>query len=104
MTSWRPNVWRPKGSGRGNTSAGRDTCAIAPAFGCPAVNIGSRQLARLRAGNVIDTDYNAEEIEAALRRALYDEPFRALCRTATNPYGTGDAGKKIANVLATVDL
>jgi UDP-N-acetylglucosamine 2-epimerase (non-hydrolysing)/GDP/UDP-N,N'-diacetylbacillosamine 2-epimerase (hydrolysing) len=61
-------------------------------------------LARLRAGNVIDTDYNAEKIGAALRRALYDEPFRALCRTATNPYGAGDAGKKIANVLAAVDL
>lgn len=85
----------------GNSSSGiKET----PAFGCPAVNIGSRQLARLRAGNVIDTDYNAEKIEAALRRALYDEPFRALCRTATNPYGTGDAGKKIANVLAAVDL
>jgi UDP-hydrolysing UDP-N-acetyl-D-glucosamine 2-epimerase len=85
----------------GNSSSGiKET----PAFGCPAVNIGSRQLARLRAGNVIDTDYKAEEIEAALRRALYDEPFRALCRTVTNPYGTGDAGKKIANVLATVDL
>jgi UDP-hydrolysing UDP-N-acetyl-D-glucosamine 2-epimerase len=85
----------------GNSSSGiKET----PAFGCPAVNIGFRQLARLRAGNVIDTDYNAEEIEAALRRALYDEPFRALCRTATNPYGTGDAGKKIANVLAAVDL
>jgi UDP-hydrolysing UDP-N-acetyl-D-glucosamine 2-epimerase len=85
----------------GNSSSGiKET----PAFGCPAVNIGSRQLARLRAGNVIDTDYNAEEIEAALCRALYDEPFRALCRTVTNPYGTGDAGKKIANVLAAVDL
>ena len=85
----------------GNSSSGiKET----PAFGCPAVNIGSRQLARLRAGNVIDTDYNAEEIGAALRRALYDEPFRALCRTVTNPYGTGDAGKKIANVLASVDL
>jgi UDP-hydrolysing UDP-N-acetyl-D-glucosamine 2-epimerase len=85
----------------GNSSSGiKET----PAFGCPAVNIGSRQLARLRAGNVIDTDYSGEEIEAALRRALYDEPFRALCRTAANPYGTGDAGKKIANVLAAVDL
>ncbi len=34
MTSWRPNVWRPNGSGRGNTSAGRDVFAMAPAFGC----------------------------------------------------------------------
>ena len=35
----------------GNSSSGiKET----PAFGCPSVNIGSRQLGRLRAGNVLD--------------------------------------------------
>ena len=74
-----------------------------PSAARPSISVLAR-LARLRADNVIDADYNAEEIEAAMRRALYDEPFRALCRTANNPYGIGDAGKKIANVLAAVDL
>ena len=85
----------------GNSSAGiKET----PAFGCPCVNIGSRQRGRLRAANVIDTGYDAWEIVAAVRRSVGDEPFRALCRTCDNPYGAGDAGKRIADLLATVPI
>jgi UDP-hydrolysing UDP-N-acetyl-D-glucosamine 2-epimerase len=85
----------------GNSSSGlKET----PAFNCPTVNIGSRQAGRLRGENVLDTDYNAEEILSSVNRCLSDEEFRALCRQAENPYGLGDAGPKIAEVLATVDL
>jgi UDP-N-acetylglucosamine 2-epimerase len=85
----------------GNSSSGiKET----PAFGCPTVNIGSRQLGRLRAANVIDVDYDADAIEAAVRRCLDDEPFRAVCRSVENPYGIGDAGRKIADVLAAVPI
>jgi UDP-hydrolysing UDP-N-acetyl-D-glucosamine 2-epimerase len=85
----------------GNSSSGiKET----PAFGCPAVNIGSRQLGRLRADNVLDAAYNAAAIEAAVRRSLFDDAFRVACRTVDNPYGTGDAGKKIARRLASVPL
>jgi UDP-N-acetylglucosamine 2-epimerase (non-hydrolysing)/GDP/UDP-N,N'-diacetylbacillosamine 2-epimerase (hydrolysing) len=85
----------------GNSSSGiKET----PAFGCPAVNIGSRQDGRLRAANVIDVRYDADTIEAAIDRALHDEKFRAICATAENPYGIGHAGKKIAAVLAEVPL
>jgi UDP-N-acetylglucosamine 2-epimerase (non-hydrolysing)/GDP/UDP-N,N'-diacetylbacillosamine 2-epimerase (hydrolysing) len=85
----------------GNSSSGiKET----PAFGCPTVNIGSRQQGRLRAGNVIDAGYDVGEIEAAARRCLFDDSFRAKCGGVDNPYGTGDAGKKIADVLAKVDL
>jgi UDP-N-acetylglucosamine 2-epimerase (non-hydrolysing)/GDP/UDP-N,N'-diacetylbacillosamine 2-epimerase (hydrolysing) len=85
----------------GNSSSGiKET----PAFGCPTVNIGSRQLGRLRADNVIDAGYDASAIEAAIRRCLFDDGFRAVCAGVENPYGVGDAGLKIANVLATVKL
>lgn len=85
----------------GNSSSGiKET----PAFGCPTVNIGSRQDGRLRSSNVIDAGYQAAAIEAAIRRAIEDDGFRALCRSADNPYGVGDAGRKIAEVLATVPL
>jgi len=85
----------------GNSSSGlKET----PAFGCPTVNIGSRQEGRLRGENVLDADYDADSISAAMRRCLYDEGFRALCRSAENPYWLGDAGPKIAEVLATVPL
>jgi len=85
----------------GNSSSGiKET----PAFGCPAVDVGSRQLGRLRANNVINTGYHADEIEGAIRRSLFDEVFRDQCRSVENPYGIGDAGPKIADVLAKVEL
>jgi len=85
----------------GNSSSGlKET----PAFACPAVNIGSRQEGRLRGGNVVTVDYNAIGIVAAVQRCLFDESFREQCRQAENPYGLGDAGPKIAQVLASVKL
>jgi UDP-N-acetylglucosamine 2-epimerase (non-hydrolysing)/GDP/UDP-N,N'-diacetylbacillosamine 2-epimerase (hydrolysing) len=81
----------------GNSSSGlKET----PAFGCPAVNIGSRQDGRLRGENVLDAGYSAASIHAAIRRGLDDAAFRSQCRDAENPYGIGDAGIKIAEVLA----
>src|SRR5665213_4352576 len=85
----------------GNSSSGlKET----PAFGCPAVNIGSRQDGRLRGDNVVDCPYDAAALVAAVRKCLFDEAFRKTCREAENPYGLGDAGKKIAQVLAEVPL
>lgn len=85
----------------GNSSSGiKET----PAFACPTVNIGSRQAGRLRAENVIDVPYDTEAIYQACRRGLEDEIFRKLCRETPNPYGTGGAGPRIANVLATIEL
>lgn len=85
----------------GNSSSGlKET----PAFGCPTVNIGSRQDGRLRGQNVLDAGYDAESVAGAVRRCLHDEAFRSLCRTADNPYWLGDAGPKIAEVLATVPI
>lgn len=85
----------------GNSSSGlKET----PAFNCPTVNIGSRQEGRLRGENALDVSYDCSAITEAVRRCLFDEKFRELCRRADNPYGLGDAGPKIANVLATVPL
>jgi UDP-hydrolysing UDP-N-acetyl-D-glucosamine 2-epimerase len=85
----------------GNSSSGvKET----PAFGCPTVNIGSRQEGRLRGDNVIDTEYDAGQIVAAVNRCLHDEAFIDSARTTTNPYYLGDAGKKMSEVLAGVPL
>jgi UDP-N-acetylglucosamine 2-epimerase (non-hydrolysing)/GDP/UDP-N,N'-diacetylbacillosamine 2-epimerase (hydrolysing) len=90
-----------RGAFVGNSSAGiKET----PVFGCPFVNVGPRQRGRLRADNVLDVAYDAAAIEGAVRRATYDEAFRQQCRTCPNPYGAGDAGARIAEVLATVPL
>ena len=85
----------------GNSSSGiKET----PAFRCPTVNIGSRQDGRLRGDNVLDVGYDCTSIRQAVHRCLFDEGFRARCRTADNPYYLGDAGPKIADVLATVTI
>lgn len=85
----------------GNSSSGiKET----PVFGCPTVNIGSRQQGRLRGDNVIDAAYDINEVYAAVKKCLFDEDFRAVCASTINPYGGGNSGKLIAESLASVDL
>lgn len=85
----------------GNSSSGiKET----PAFGCPNVNIGSRQEGRLRSSNVIDAGYDADEIYEACRKALFDETFRQQSFNCENPYGKGNSGQLIAEALAQVEL
>jgi len=83
----------------GNSSAGiKET----PVFGCPCVNVGARQQGRLRADNVLDVNYDADAIMSAIERCAMDTAFREQCATCVNPYGAGNAGPRIAEVLATV--
>ena len=85
----------------GNSSSGlKET----PAFGCPTVNIGSRQKGRLRGLNVLDAAYDEMQIYSSINKCLYDEKFRNLCKTAENPYNLGGAGKKVANILSKATL
>jgi UDP-N-acetylglucosamine 2-epimerase (non-hydrolysing)/GDP/UDP-N,N'-diacetylbacillosamine 2-epimerase (hydrolysing) len=85
----------------GNSSAG---IKESPAFGCPTVNIGSRQQGRLRANNVIDVPYNSGAIIDAIMQCIEDQTFRKQCQTCDNPYGAGNAGPRIAEVLATIPI
>lgn len=85
----------------GNSSSGiKET----PVFHCPCINIGSRQQGRLRADNVIDIGYDKDELKQAVRRCLNDELFSEQVRICENPYGAGNAGPRIAEVLATVEI
>jgi UDP-N-acetylglucosamine 2-epimerase (non-hydrolysing)/GDP/UDP-N,N'-diacetylbacillosamine 2-epimerase (hydrolysing) len=85
----------------GNSSSGlKDT----PAFNSPTVNIGSRQDGRLRGENVLDAGYDATTIRRQVERCFHDAAFRETCLRGENPYWRGDAGPKIAKVLAEVTL
>lgn len=84
----------------GNSSSG---IFDASALRIPAVNIGSRQSGRTRAGNVIDVGFDRTEIAYAIRRVL-STAFRESLRQYVNPYGDGGAGKRTAEVLAQLDL
>jgi len=85
----------------GNSSSGLKE---SPAFNCPTVNIGSRQDGRLRGENVIDAKYDAADIYKATNKCLFDKGFRETCINAENPYWLGDAGPKIADILANTVL
>ena len=85
----------------GNSSSGiKET----PAFGCPTINIGSRQNGRLRANNVLDVDYDEKAIINAVEKCFSDDSFRHQCFNCENPYYVGGAGKKISKVLSSVEL
>ena len=58
----------------------------------------------MRGKNVIDTDYNSNEIISAIQKCLFDDVFRKSCILADNPYWLGDAGPKVAKILAEIPL
>ena len=83
----------------GNSSSG---ILEAPAVGVPSVNIGDRQLGRLRATSIIDCPADQTVILAALRDIL-EGRFRPDLSQAP-PYGRGGASEKIAGSLQKIDL
>jgi UDP-hydrolysing UDP-N-acetyl-D-glucosamine 2-epimerase len=80
----------------GNSSVAIRECSY---LGVPAVNIGSRQLGRDRGQNVFDVDHDRHQIVNAVR-TLLDRPRPRR----DHIYGSGEAGKAIAAVLASVPL
>lgn len=80
----------------GNSSSGIIEAAH---FGLPVVNIGERQRGRERSGNTVDTDEAADNIAAALDRAL-SAGFREHCRQVANVYGDGHAAQRIVDAVS----
>jgi len=80
----------------GNSSVGIRECAY---LGVPVINIGSRQNKRERGNNVIDVKYNQVDIYNAFNQIMNQpKPLPSLV------YGGGEAGNKIADLLATNHL
>jgi len=77
----------------GNSSAAIREGAF---LGLPSVNVGTRQQGRQRGSNVLDVGYNqsaiADAVGQQLKRGRY--PSESI-------YGSGNAGERIAQVLAT---
>ena len=53
----------------------------------------------MRGTNIIDCDYNSNLIYKGLLKCLYDKKFIQICKNAFNPYGGGNAGKKIVEYI-----
>jgi UDP-hydrolysing UDP-N-acetyl-D-glucosamine 2-epimerase len=80
----------------GNSSVGIRECSF---MGVPVVNIGSRQVGRARGTNVLDVDYDQTAITSAIEHWLKNGKT-----TPSSTYGGGDAGRKIADILAVTQL
>jgi UDP-hydrolysing UDP-N-acetyl-D-glucosamine 2-epimerase len=83
----------------GNSSSG---ILEAPAVGTPSVNIGDRQLGRLRAPSIIDCAVDPAAILAALQ-CILDGRFHPDA-SIEPPYGRGGASEKIAGIVRRIDL
>ena len=80
----------------GNSSSGIKECSY---LGVPVVNIGSRQDGRMRAKNVMDTDYDKQHIKLAIERQIRRGRYEP-----SNIYFQKDTSRKIAQVLARTNL
>ncbi|WAC10514.1 UDP-N-acetylglucosamine 2-epimerase [Dyadobacter pollutisoli] len=80
----------------GNSSAG---IREGGCLGTPVVNIGSRQLGRERGSNVMDATPEKDSILNAVHQQLAKGNY-----AQNHMYGDGNAGRKIAALLATVPL
>ena len=80
----------------GNSSVGIRECSL---LGLPVVNIGTRQHGRDRGKNVLDCDYDEEQIKKSILQQLDNGYYES-----NYIYGDGEAGKKIANLLSHVEL
>lgn len=84
----------------GNSSSG---IIEAPAIGTPTVNVGDRQLGRVRSPSVIDCVERTPDIISAVKRALSLE-FRDLAALRQSPFGSGYAAERICEVLKNFSL
>ena len=81
----------------GNSSVGIRECAF---LGIPVVNIGTRQNNRARGSNVVDVSYEEE----AIKKGILEQIKLKEKLPSDDLYGNGNAGQKIADILATVNL
>jgi UDP-N-acetylglucosamine 2-epimerase len=79
----------------GNSSSGIREASF---MGVPSVNIGERQLGRERTPNVVDVNYDKEEIKKAIifqaNNGIYEKDFT---------YGDGKSGHRMAKILSQID-
>lgn len=85
----------------GNSSSG---IVEAPYFKIPVVNIGNRQNGRLMAKNIINCNYDSNEIYNAIKKSLTDEYREYVKKDTISLYGDGNTSEKIVEVLENINI
>lgn len=84
----------------GNSSSG---IIESSSFKLPVINIGTRQQGREKASNVIDVDYDSNEILEAINY-ISSEEYCNILSNCINPYGNGESAEKICKILNDIKL
>jgi GDP/UDP-N,N'-diacetylbacillosamine 2-epimerase (hydrolysing) len=84
----------------GNSSSG---LSEVPSFKKGTINIGDRQLGRLKASSVIDCQPEQVAISDALNR-LYSAEFQQTLKSVINPYGESGASQRVVDILSRYPL
>lgn len=84
----------------GNSSSG---IIEAPYFKLPVVNIGRRQLGRVRDKNVIDVEGDWSDIFKAIKKSL-SKNFRKSLKGCGKIYGDGHSAERIVKVLKNIKI
>ena len=79
----------------GNSSSG---IAEVPTFKKATINIGDRQKGRLKAQSILDCTPTEQGIKEALE-TVYSDDFQTMLLSTVNPYGDGEASKKILPII-----
>lgn len=79
----------------GNSSSG---LVEAPSFRIPTVNIGDRQLGRLKAESIIECEPDFRDICRAIAVARSTQ-FKSKCLSVVNPYGDGNTSDKVLSAI-----
>ena len=85
----------------GNSSSGIHEAAT---FKKPVINIGTRQNKRLKSKNVIDVNYNYQDIYKKIQYALNNKKYLNMLKKISNPYGDGFSANKIVKIIKKIDL
>lgn len=80
----------------GNSSSG---LLEAPTFKVPCVNIGRRQIGRIRGVNVIDCPFDESIIVDSIKQAISPTFKKDLEENCFNPYGDGNSTNQIIDCL-----
>lgn len=84
----------------GNSSSG---IIDAPSFKKPTINIGIRQLGREAANNIINSKHDVNSILRSIKH-VSSSKFMQHLKKCMNPYGDGKASKRIALILANIQM
>ncbi|MBI4779460.1 UDP-N-acetylglucosamine 2-epimerase (hydrolyzing) [Candidatus Falkowbacteria bacterium] len=85
----------------GNSSAAIIESA---SFKTPVVNIGNRQSGRPQNKNIINVDYNREQIKSAVKKSLTDKIYLNNLKKIKNNWGDGKTGPRVAKILENLKI